>query len=82
VLSRLPMGLHSLVAALATARLGAVYVGSEAYDDPTAPLATHRPAVVLAEGSDVLLAEALRSSGHGTRAAVWTGDLPDGKELQ
>ena len=73
------MGLHGLVAALATARLGAVHVGSEPYADASAPLASHRPAVVLAEGSDSLLAEALRASGHGTRAAVWTGDLPDGR---
>jgi propionyl-CoA synthetase len=82
VLSRLPMGLHGLVAALATARLGGVHVGSEAYADAAAPLAAHRPAVVLAEGPDALLAEALRGSGHGTRAAVWTGDLPDGQELR
>lgn len=82
VLSRLPMGLHGLVVALAAARLGAVHVGSERYDDPAAPLATHRPAVVLADGSDSLLAEALGASGGSTRAAVWTGDLPDGQELQ
>jgi acyl-CoA synthetase (AMP-forming)/AMP-acid ligase II len=82
VLSRLPMGLHGLVAALATARVGAVHVLCERYDDPVGPLAAHRPAVVLAQGSDSQLAEALRTSGVGTRAAVWTGDLPDGQELQ
>ena len=82
VLSRLPMGLPGLVAALAAARVGAVHVGSDPYADASAPLASHRPAVVLAEGSDWLLAQALAASGHGTRAAVWTGDLPDGQELE
>ena len=50
VLSRLPMGSHGLVAALATARLGAAHVVVEEYADAAAPLAAHRPAVVIAEG--------------------------------
>ncbi len=37
VLSRLPMGIESLVAALATARLGGVHVISDPYADPVAP---------------------------------------------
>ena len=83
VLSRLPMGLDGLVAALASARVGALHVASEPYDDPAEPLATHRPAVVLAEGSDALLADALVavgspptwSSGVATspRVTTWSG---------
>jgi propionyl-CoA synthetase len=81
VLSRLPTGADGLVAALATARLGAVHVVSEPYDDPAAPLATHRPAVVLAEGSDSMLADALAAAGSPPDAVVWRGDLPEGHDL-
>jgi acyl-CoA synthetase (AMP-forming)/AMP-acid ligase II len=81
VLSRLPMGADGLVAALATVRLGAVHVVSEPYDDPAAPLATHRPAVVLAEGSDSSLADALAAAGSPPDAVVWRGDLPEGHDL-
>ena len=65
VLSRLPMGAEGLVAALATGRLGGVHVISDPYADPVAPSPTHRPAVVLAEGSDV---SARRCAGRGRRA--------------
>jgi propionyl-CoA synthetase len=82
VLSRLPMGTDGLVAALATVRLGAVHVVSEPYDDPAAPLATHGPAVVLAEGSDSRLADALAAAGSPTDAVVWRGDLPEGHDLE
>jgi hypothetical protein len=82
VLSRLPMGLDALVAALASARVGALHVVSEPYDDPAAPLVTHRPAVVLAEGSDSMLAEALAAAGARPDAAIWHGHLPDGHELE
>ncbi len=82
VLSRLPMGADGLVAALATVRLGAVHVVSEPYDDPAAPLATHRPAVVLAEGSDSSLADALAAAGSPPDAVVWRGDLPEGHDLE
>ena len=51
------------------------------YDDPAAPLATHRPAVVLAEGSDSMLADALASTGSRPDAVVWRGDLPEGHDL-
>ena len=46
------MGLSGLVAALAVTRVGAVHVLVEEYADPVAPLADHRPVVVLAEGRD------------------------------
>ena len=82
VLSRLPMGADGLVAALATARVGAVHVVSEPYDDPAAALATHRPAVVLAEGTDSPLADALAAAGSRPDAVVWRGDLPDGHDLE
>ena len=82
VLSRLPMGADGLVAALATVRLGAVHVVSEPYDDPAAPLATHRPAVVLAEGSDSRLADALAAAGSPPDAVVWRGNLPEGHDLE
>ena len=82
VLSRLPMGAHGLVAALASARLGALHVGSEPYDDPAALLETHRPGVVVAEGSDAMLAEALAAARTPPRAAIWRGEPPDGHELE
>ena len=82
VLARLPMGAEGLVAALAAARLGAVLVHSEPYDDPAAPLATHRPRVVLAEGNDSSLADALTSVDEPPRAAIWTRDPPDGHDLE
>jgi propionyl-CoA synthetase len=82
VLSRLPIGLHGLVAALATARLGALHVVSEPYDDPAPTLASHRPAVVLAEGSDSMLADALATAGSPPDAAVWRGDVPAGHDLE
>jgi propionyl-CoA synthetase len=82
VLSRLPMGLDGLVAALASARVGALHVVSEPYDDPAAPLATHRPTVVLAEGSDSTLADALATAGAPPDAAIWRGYLPDGHDLE
>jgi propionyl-CoA synthetase len=82
VLSRLPMGLDGLVAALASARVGALHVVSEPYDDPAEPLATHRPAVVLAEGSDSMLADALATSGAPPDAAIWRGYLPEGHDLE
>lgn len=81
VLSRLPLGLHGLVAALATARVGAVHVVVDPYADPVAPLAAHRPSVVLAEGTDTILAEALGSMTPPPRAAIWRGQVPDGQEL-
>jgi propionyl-CoA synthetase len=82
VLSRLPMGLDGLVAALASARVGALHVVSEPYADPAASLADHRPAVVLAEGSDQMLADALAAADNPPRAAIWRGDLPQGHELE
>jgi propionyl-CoA synthetase len=82
VLSRLPMGLHGLVSALATARLGALHIVSEPYDDPAPSLATHRPAVVLAEGSDSMLVDALAAAGSPPDATVWRGDLPEGHDLE
>lgn len=81
VLSRLPMGLPGLVAALAVTRIGAVHVLVEEYADPVAPLAAHRPVVVLAEGRDAALANALAGATEQPRAAVWRGDLPPGQEL-
>jgi propionyl-CoA synthetase len=80
VLSRLPMGLPGLVAALAVARLGAVHVLVEEYADPVAPLATHRPVVVLAEGRDEALVAALAASAEQP-PAVWREDLPEGHDL-
>jgi propionyl-CoA synthetase len=82
VLSRLPMGLDGLVAALASARVGALHVVTEPYDDPVASLAHHRPAVVLAEGSDPMLAEALAAADTPPRAALWRGDPPAGHDLE
>jgi propionyl-CoA synthetase len=81
VLSRLPMGLPGLLAALATARLGAVHVLVEGYDDPALALETHRPAVVLAKGSDAMLVDALGTLSEPPRAAIWHGSLPDGHDL-
>ena len=81
VLSRLPWGLESLVGALATARLGAVHVGSERYDEPAAALAAHGPVVVLAEGADVLAQEALAVETT-TPATIWTGEVPAGQDLE
>jgi hypothetical protein len=81
VLSRLPIGLPGLVAALATARVGAVHVLVEPYVDPAASLAAHRPAVVLAEGSDASLAEALAGMTSPS-AVVWRGPPPDGHDLE
>jgi propionyl-CoA synthetase len=82
VLSRLPMGIESLVAALATARLGGVHVISDPYADPVALLATHRPAVALADGSDSRLVDALATATEHPRATIWRGDLPDGHDLE
>jgi hypothetical protein len=82
VLSRLPMGLHGLVAALATTRLGALHILCAPYDDPVAPLASHRPAVVLAEGSDSLLADALGAADGSPSPAIWRGRPPEGQELE
>jgi propionyl-CoA synthetase len=82
VLSRLPMGLHSLVAALASARLGALHVVCEPYDDPAPQLTTRRPAVVLAEGSDAMLADALAAAGARPDAVIWRGELPEGHDLE
>jgi propionyl-CoA synthetase len=82
VLSRLPMGLHGLVAALATARIGAVHVGVEEYADPVAPLATHRPVVVVAEGTDTTLAAALAATRDAPGAAIWRGQPPERHDLE
>jgi propionyl-CoA synthetase len=82
VLSRLPMGLPGLVAALAAARVGAAYVLVEEYADPVAPLAAHRPAVVLAEGRDSPLVDALAAADEQPRAVVWRGDPPQGHDLE
>ena len=89
VLSRLPVGVHGLVAALATARVGAVHVVAERYVDPAAALADHDPVVVLAEGSDLALADAVTSDMSTTvtgakapPAVVWRGSLPAGQELE
>ena len=82
VLSRMPMGSHGLVAALATARVGGIHVVSDPYDDPAAPLATHRPAVVVAESSDAMLAEALAAVGARPDAAIWRGGPPVGHDLE
>jgi acyl-CoA synthetase (AMP-forming)/AMP-acid ligase II len=82
VLSRLPMGFQGLVAALAATRVGAVHVLVEEYDDPVAPLAAHRPVVVLAEGRDAALVTALAASAERPRATVWRGDVPDGHDLE
>jgi acyl-CoA synthetase (AMP-forming)/AMP-acid ligase II len=82
VLSRLPMGAEGLVAALATTRLGGVHVISDPYADPVAALATHRPAVALAEGSDSRLVDALAAATEHPRATIWRGDPPDGQDLE
>jgi propionyl-CoA synthetase len=82
VLSRLPMGIESLVVALATARLGGVHVISDPYADPVALLATHRPAVALADASDVALVSALAAATDPPRATIWRGQPPDGHELE
>jgi hypothetical protein len=82
VLSRLSMGAEGLVAALAAARLGAVLVHSEPYDDPVAPLAAHRPTVVLGEGLDESLADVLTTVDEVPRAAIWTGHPPVGHDLE
>src|SRR5262245_49516545 len=76
------MGAEALVAALAVARLGAVHVGSDPYDDAVDPLETHRPVVVLAEGLDVAAAAAVRAKGHHPRAVIWTGRVPEGQDLE
>ena len=83
VLSRLPMGIESLVAALATARLGGRPRRS-ATRTPTRSrsLATHRPAVALAEGSDSRLVDALAAATEPPRATIWRGDLPGGHDLE
>jgi len=82
VLSRLPMGTEGLVAALATTRLGGVHVISDPYADPAELLATHRPAVVLADGSDASLVEALAAATDPPRATIWRGEVPDGHDLE
>jgi propionyl-CoA synthetase len=82
VLSRLPMGLDGLLAALAIARVGAVHVGSEPYDDPAPLLEAHRPAVVLAEGVDSMLVEALEMASTPPPVTIWRGDLPEGQDLE
>jgi propionyl-CoA synthetase len=81
VLSRLPMGVHGLVAALATARVGAVHIVSAPYDDPAASLAARRPAVVLSEGPDSTLVDALATTDTPPHAVIWGGDLPSGQDL-
>jgi len=82
VLARLPMGAEGLVAALAAARLGAVLVHSEPYDDPAAPLSTHRPAVVLGETFDRSLIDVLATVEAPPPAAIWTGHPPAGHDLE
>jgi propionyl-CoA synthetase len=85
VLSRLPMGLESLVAVLAVARLGAVHIVTEPYDDAAAPLGTHRPVVVLADGSDAATADAIDAidtGGYRPRAVIWSGHAPVGHDLE
>ncbi len=78
VLSRLPMGLPGLVAALATARVGAVFIGVEAYADPAAALSAYRPSVAVTEGADPALAEALTGlvGQLGPRAVIRHGASP------
>ena len=53
-----------------------MHVVSEQYDDPAAPLATHRPAVVLAEGSDSMLADALAAVTERPDAASGVATSP------
>ena len=38
--------------------------------------------MVLAEGSDSALVDALAAAGEPARAVVWRGDLPDGHDLE
>jgi hypothetical protein len=76
------MGVDSLVAALAVARVGAVHIASGPYDDAAAPLETHRPVVVLAEGGDAGTADAVDRGGHRPRAVIWSGAAPEGHDLE
>ena len=49
---------------------------------PVAALATHGPAVALADGSDAALVNALAAATDSPRATIWRGQPPDGHDLE